>query len=62
MLGAAAPVAASEALLSLEEARQRGQTGLHIYVPVLREYDYDVTRKACELIGKFLLRQRRAKR
>ena len=35
-----------------------GKTGLHIYVPILREYDYTVTRKACELIGKFLLRQR----
>ena len=35
-----------------------GKTGLHIYVPILREYDYTVTRKACELIGRFLLRQR----
>ena len=35
-----------------------GKTGLHIYVPILREYDYAVTRKACELIGRFLLRQR----
>ena len=35
-----------------------GKTGLHVYVPILREYDYSVTRKACELIGKFLLRQR----
>ena len=35
-----------------------GKTGLHVYVPVLREYDYGVTRKACELIGRFLLRQR----
>ncbi len=34
-----------------------GKTGLHIYVPILREYDYTVTRKACELIGRFLLRQ-----
>ncbi len=35
-----------------------GKTGLHVYVPILREYDYSVTRKACELIGRFLLRQR----
>ena len=35
-----------------------GKTGLHIYVPIAREYDYGVTRKTCELIGKFLLRQR----
>ena len=35
-----------------------GKTGLHVYVPILREYDYAVTRKACELIGRFLLRQR----
>ncbi len=34
-----------------------GKTGLHIYVPVLRQYDYTLTRKACELIGRFLLRQ-----
>ena len=35
-----------------------GKTGLHIYIPIVREYDYGVTRKTCELIGKFLLRQR----
>ena len=35
-----------------------GKTGLHIYVPIAREYDYGVTRNTCELIGKFLLRQR----
>ncbi len=35
-----------------------GKTGLHVYVPIVREYDYGVTRKTCELIGKFLLRQR----
>ena len=33
-----------------------GKTGLHIYVPVLRQYDFDVTRKACEAVGKFLTR------
>ncbi len=35
-----------------------GKTGLHVYVPIAREHDYSVARKACELIGKFLLRQR----
>ena len=35
-----------------------GKTGLHVYVPVVREYDYGVTRKTCELIGRHLLRQR----
>ena len=33
-----------------------GKTGLHIYLPVLRQYDYKVTRKACETIGRFLMR------
>ena len=32
-----------------------GKTGLHIYLPVLRQYDYKVTRKACETIGRFLM-------
>ena len=34
-----------------------GKTGLHIYVPILRQYDYKVTRKTCELVGRFLLQQ-----
>ncbi|MCI0817459.1 MAG: DNA ligase D [Chloroflexi bacterium] len=33
-----------------------GKTGLHIYVPILRQLDYDVVRAAAETIGKFLLR------
>ena len=33
-----------------------GKTGIHIYVPILRQYDYPVTRKTCELTGRFLLR------
>jgi bifunctional non-homologous end joining protein LigD len=32
-----------------------GKTGLHIYVPVLRQFDYGVVRSACETIGKFVL-------
>ena len=35
-----------------------GKTGLHIYVPVLRQYDYKVTRKTCELVGRFLMQSR----
>ena len=34
-----------------------GKTGLHIYVPILRQYDYGVTRRTCELVGRFLLQQ-----
>ncbi len=59
---------AGEAALALKELldqlslssflKTSGKTGLHVYVPILREYDYSITRKACELIGKFLLRQR----
>ena len=35
-----------------------GKTGLHIYVPVLRQYNYGITRKTCELVGRFLLQSR----
>ena len=35
-----------------------GKTGLHIYVPVLRQYTYKVTRKTCELVSRFLVRGR----
>jgi bifunctional non-homologous end joining protein LigD len=35
-----------------------GKTGLHIYVPVLRRYEYRVTRKTCEIVGRFLMRNR----
>ncbi|MBI1886202.1 MAG: DNA ligase D [Chloroflexi bacterium] len=34
-----------------------GKTGLHIYVPILRQLDYDTVRSASETIGRFLLRQ-----
>jgi bifunctional non-homologous end joining protein LigD len=33
-----------------------GRTGLHVYVPVLRQYDYDVIRHASTLIADFLRR------
>ena len=33
-----------------------GRTGLHVFVPVLRQLDYDRTRSACETIGRFLLK------
>ncbi|MBI4570650.1 MAG: DNA ligase D, partial [Chloroflexi bacterium] len=32
-----------------------GKTGLHIYVPVLRQLDYDAARAASETIGRFVL-------
>ena len=35
-----------------------GRTGLHIYVPIVRQHDYKAVRKVCETIGGFLLRQR----
>jgi len=34
-----------------------GRTGLHIYVPILRNLDYTAVRAAAETIGKFLLQQ-----
>jgi bifunctional non-homologous end joining protein LigD len=33
-----------------------GRTGVHVYVPVLRQYDYDVLRHASTLIADFLRR------
>ena len=33
-----------------------GKTGLHVYVPVVRQYDYKTTRKTCEIVGRFLMR------
>lgn len=32
-----------------------GRTGLHIYVPIMRQFDYGATRAAAETIGRFLL-------
>ncbi len=32
-----------------------GRTGLHIYVPILRQLDYDLVREACQTLGKLLL-------
>lgn len=34
-----------------------GRTGLHVYVPIQRDLEYDAVRSACETIGRFLLRQ-----
>jgi bifunctional non-homologous end joining protein LigD len=33
-----------------------GKTGLHIYVPILRQFDYDIVRSTAETVGKFLVR------
>ncbi|MDP9237212.1 MAG: non-homologous end-joining DNA ligase [Chloroflexota bacterium] len=35
-----------------------GKTGLHIYVPVLRHYDYDQIRAASDVVGRYLVQQR----
>jgi len=32
-----------------------GKTGLHIYVPILRQFDYAAVRSACETIGRFVM-------
>jgi bifunctional non-homologous end joining protein LigD len=34
-----------------------GKTGLHIYVPVLRQYTYDEIRAASGVVGQFLMQQ-----
>jgi bifunctional non-homologous end joining protein LigD len=34
-----------------------GKTGLHVYLPVLRRYDYDEIRAATQAIGRFLVQQ-----
>jgi len=35
-----------------------GKTGLHVYLPLLRRYDYDEIRAATQTIGRFLAQQR----
>jgi bifunctional non-homologous end joining protein LigD len=35
-----------------------GKTGLHIYVPVLRQYNYDEIRAAAEAVGRYMLQVR----
>ena len=35
-----------------------GKTGLHIFVPILRQFDYDAVRSACETIGRFIVQAR----
>ncbi|HWO73827.1 MAG TPA: DNA ligase D [Dehalococcoidia bacterium] len=35
-----------------------GKTGLHVYVPVLRQYDYDSLRAATQTLGRFLIQMR----
>jgi bifunctional non-homologous end joining protein LigD len=34
-----------------------GKTGIHIYVPILRHYDYDTVRVATQTLGRFLIQQ-----
>ena len=33
-----------------------GMTGLHVYVPIVRHFDYDTVRAAAGAIGRFLMR------
>ncbi|MBI4283407.1 MAG: ATP-dependent DNA ligase [Chloroflexi bacterium] len=35
-----------------------GRTGLHVYVPVRRQFDYDAVRAATETIGRYLAQRR----
>ncbi len=35
-----------------------GKTGLHIYVPVVRQYNYDQIRAAADVVGRYLMQQR----
>lgn len=34
-----------------------GRTGLHLYLPLVRKFDYDATRNIAETIGRFALQQ-----
>ncbi len=34
-----------------------GKTGLHLYVPIIRDYDYDIVRKVAETFGRHLLKK-----
>lgn len=34
-----------------------GKTGIHVYVPLLRHFDYDAVRAATQTIGRFLVQQ-----
>jgi bifunctional non-homologous end joining protein LigD len=35
-----------------------GKTGIHVYVPILRQYTYDEIRVATQTLGRFLMQQR----
>ena len=37
--------------------KSSGKTGLHIFVPIRREFDYDAVRSMCEQICRFVLRR-----
>ncbi len=39
-------------------AKTSGRTGLHIFVPIVRQFNYDAVRSMSETIGRFLLRER----
>jgi len=44
--------------LSLETfVKTSGRTGLHLYLPIVRKFDYDAARSIAETIGRYALRQ-----
>jgi bifunctional non-homologous end joining protein LigD len=46
------------ATLSLEIfVKTSGRTGLHLYLPILRKFDYDAARSIAETIGRYALQQ-----
>jgi bifunctional non-homologous end joining protein LigD len=49
-----------DALISLSLksfVKTSGRTGLHVYVPILRHFDYDTVRAAASAIGAYLMRE-----
>jgi bifunctional non-homologous end joining protein LigD len=38
-------------------AKTSGRTGLHLYLPLVRKFDYDAARNIAETIGRFVLQQ-----
>ena len=38
-------------------AKTSGRTGLHLYLPILRKFDYDAARSIAETIGRYALQQ-----
>jgi bifunctional non-homologous end joining protein LigD len=45
-----------DSLSLVSYVKTSGRTGLHIFVPVLREYPFEAIRAACETIGRYLVK------